>query len=199
MNILRQFIKKILEENIAFSIDEAKIGHHEIGDDIAIFIKGNGDTRDMTLYDPKQNKVYGHVGIYKLPSGNWAVGGIAAERGYGPFLYELALTYVYPKALMPTRDGSVRGEAENVWKKFMLRSDVAKERINKGDSDFSQETYNDMGNGSDVRFIQTRYYYDGASDILNKLKKRMFEYLRAGVSLKDVDRMGNEYWMERYD
>ena len=183
-------------------LDEAMVAHGEVGGDIALFIKGNGGVRDMTLYDPKKNKVYGHIGIHKLSSGNWSVGGVAAERGYGPLLYELAMTYVYPAGLMPTRDGDVRGSAEDVWKKFMLRGDVGKNLIKRKDSDFPEEYYEDVGGVKEnpgSEFMYRRFYYDGAGDLLKKLKSKMFEYLRSGVSIKDVDRKGNEYWLEKYD
>jgi hypothetical protein len=169
---------------------------------LALFIKGNGNVRDMTLYDPKENKVYGHIGIHKLSSGNWAVGGVAAERGYGPLLYELAMTYVYPAGLMPTRDGDVRGVAQNVWDRFLGRDDVAKEDIVVGSSDFPEEYYNDMGGEEEnpgSEFMYRRFYYEGARGLLKKLKSKMFEYLRGGVSIKDVDRKGNEYWLNKYD
>jgi hypothetical protein len=204
---LRKIIRGILNESKfgmswASPIDEAMVAHGNVGSDVALFIKGNGTVRDMTLYDPKENKVYGHIGIHKLSSGNWAVGGVAAERGYGPLLYELAMTYVYPTGLMPTRDGDVRGVAEGVWKKFLGRDDVRKEFIEEGDSDFPIRYYEDMGGleenpGSE--FMYNRFYYDGAGDLLKRLKRKMFEYLRAGVSIKDVDRKGNEYWLEKYD
>lgn len=186
----------------ASPIDEAKIAHGEVGDDLALFIKGNGNVRDMTLYDPKDNLVYGHIGIHKLSSGNWAVGGVAAEYGYGPLLYELAMTYVYPHGLMPTRDGDVRGATQNVWERFLKRDDVAKEDIEEGDSDFPMDYYEDIGGEEDdpeLSFMYRRYYYDGAGDLLKKLKRKMFEYLRAGVKLSDVDRRGNEYWLTKYD
>jgi len=184
------------------SIDEAMIAHNEVDSDVALFIKGNGGVRDMTLYDPKKDKVYGHIGIHKLSSSNWSVGGVAAERGYGPLMYELAMTYVYPAGLMPTRDGDVRGSAEDVWKKFILRGDVGGEDIEEGDSDFPMEYYEDMGGVEDnpgSEFMFKRFYYDGAGDLLKRLKSKMFEYLRSGVSIKDVDRKGNEYWLNKYD
>lgn len=183
-------------------LDEAMVAHDAVGDNLALFVKGNDSVLDMTLYDPKEDKVYGHIGINKLSSGNWAVGGVAAERGYGPLMYELAMSQVYPGALMPTRDGDVRGAAEDIWNRFMSRGDVKKEIIRKKDSDFPEEYYEDFGGVKEnpgSEFMFRRYYYNGAGGLLKKLKKKMFEYLRSGVSLKDVDRKGNEYWLNRYD
>jgi len=194
--------KKRIEVGESDVLGEAMVGHGEVGDDVALFIKGNDSRRDMTLYDPKKNKVYGHIGIYKLSSGNWAVGGVAAERGYGPLLYELAMSQVYPYALMPTRDGDVRGEAINVWEKFMIRGDVKKDDIEEGDSDFPTEHYNDVGGVEEnpgSEFMFKRFYYGGAGDLLKKLKRKMFEYLRAGVKIGEVDELGNEYWLNKYD
>jgi hypothetical protein len=195
---IRTFIRSVLKE--AFSgLDEAMINSSTIEPGIGLFIKAKQGVVDFTLYDPTQNKIYGHMGIHKLSSGNWAVGGIGTEYGYGPLMYEMAMSYVYPNALMPTRDGDVRGGAIDVWRKFLKRKDVNKVRLTKKDRDFSFDTYEDMGNGPDVRFIQTKYYYDGAKGILNDLKKKGIEYLKQGSDLNAIDRMGNEFWFDKYD
>jgi len=84
----------------------------------------------------------------------------------------------------------------------MRRGDVESEHIDEDDSDFPMEYYNDMGGveeNMEVEFMYRRYYYDGAKSLLGILKKKMFEYLRSGVRLSDVDRKGNMYWLEKYD
>lgn len=197
---LRLFIRQVLSESILQGLEEAKIDASSINPNIGLFLKvPNNKTVDFTLYDPTEDVVYGHMGIYKLKSGNWAVGGIGAEYGYGPLMYELAMSFVFPAALMPTRDGSVRSGAVSVWEKFISRSDVSKEKIPMEDSDFSEETYEDMGDDPDFDFIQTRYYYDGAKNLLHSLMEKGMKYQREGVDLKQVDRKGNEYWLNRYD
>lgn len=178
-------------------LDEARVEHGDISDELGLLARLGKDRVDFTLYT--SDAIYGHMGIYRLPSGNWAVGGVAAEYGYGPLMYELAMSYVYPNALMPTRDGDVRSGAINIWNKFLKRGDVRKEKLSLRDPDFSQEVYEDLGNGPDVRFIQSRYYYDGAKNMLDKLSSRSDLYIKSGMDPRKIDRDGNEYWMERYD
>lgn len=53
--------------------------------------------------------------------GAWAVTAAAAEKGYGPFLYDLAMSYC--KTIMSDRY-TVSKFAEKVWNKYATRSDI---------------------------------------------------------------------------
>jgi len=71
------------------------------------------------LYVPRYGPTY-HVNLS------------AAEHGYGPLLYDLALSKIYPNFLMADRT-SVSDSASSVWKYYMeKRPDVIKQLINKG-------------------------------------------------------------------
>lgn len=184
---MKNLIRKILKE---VRLDPSKL-RSEMG----LFVKGN----NFTLYNPIEDKVYGHIGVTKLDSGNYYVSGVAAEYGYGPLMYELVMTYIYPKGLLPTRDGDVRGGAINIWNRFLRRDDVKKKSLTKKDSDFSWEVYEDFGNDPDFKFVQTIYYYNGINDVLNKLLKSGEQYLSNGLNIDVVDEMGDEYWLSRYE
>ena len=195
---LRSFIRKTLSEGLM--LDEARVEHSDIDSDLALLIKNSTWGLDFTLYTPE--KIYGHLGSNKLKSGNYDVGGVAAEYGYGPLMYELAMSYVYPSALMPNRDGDVRSGSVNVWNRFSSRSDVRKEDIEFDGPDFPEQYYEDAGMGEDnpgSEFMYTRYYYGGAKDILKRLENRNLDYIKSGLDPVKIDRRGNEYWMSRYD
>jgi hypothetical protein len=57
----------------------------------------------------------------------YGVGGVA-EKGFGPYIYELMmmLLNIKGKGLMPNREGDIRKTALNVWSKFYSRDDVKK-------------------------------------------------------------------------
>jgi hypothetical protein len=137
-NHLRQLIRTILEA--AFSNDQAA------SKGLALMIKQikNGLT-EYTLYDPKAlrnflamnieqvwNKaaaksIIGTIVVSRHYSECWDGGEVvasAAESGYGPMMYELAMQD-YPGGLFSDRD-SVSNAAKNVWKKFDQRTDVEK-------------------------------------------------------------------------
>ena len=185
---MKDLIKKIL--------NEVRLDPTKLKSEMALFIDPYGN--NFTLYAPIEDKVYTYIGIYKIDSGNYSVGGVAAEYGYGPLIYELAMSYIYPHALLPSRDGDIRGGAINIWERFLKNPEIKKERLTKKDPDFSWETYEDMGNGSNVKFIQTRYYYNGLNNLLNQLLIKGKNYINDGINLDNVSSIGHEYWLSRY-
>jgi hypothetical protein len=162
---------------------------------MGLFIDEDG----FTLYDPIEDKVYAYISISKIESGNYSVGVVAAEYGYGPLIYELAMSYIYPHALLPSRTGDIRGGAINIWQHFLKDPKIKKERLTKKDPDFSWEIYEDMGNDPDFKFMQTRYYYNGLNNLLNQLLNNAKNYMDDGINLDDVSTMGHNYWLSRYE
>lgn len=76
-----------------------------------------------------QDTITGDIVIRSSPSG-WTVEQVAAEKGQGPFLYEVAMMSVYPEYLSPSYTGDTSDSALQVWKKFYQRTDVER----KGES-----------------------------------------------------------------
>lgn len=84
------------------------------------------------LYNPQTKTPVGYIGISHIPDINvFMVGGAYSEKGYGPLLYEIAMTYAYPNGLTLSQDGGTSRDAQNVWEKFVDRNDVKKEPIKK--------------------------------------------------------------------
>ena len=95
---------------------------------------------DFYLYNPKTKDVYATMTIVlREPNVDYYVAGVAAEQGFGPFIYELTMMHLNKKGkgLMPSRDGGVKDIAMNVWKKFFERSDVEKKTFELKDPLFS--------------------------------------------------------------
>ena len=119
-----------LREN---SIREIAMRLKDLPDSTALFVREINQGYDLVLYDPKTKGIYGTITVaqrdYYGP--NYFVTGVAAERGFGPFIYELAMMRLSKngKGLMPTRDGDVRDVAFNVWKQFFNRPDIKKETM----------------------------------------------------------------------
>jgi hypothetical protein len=51
-------------------------------------------------------------------NGGWEVHSIAAEKGYGPMMYDIAMSSVPTKTLVPDRE-SVKPGAEAVWQRYL--------------------------------------------------------------------------------
>lgn len=195
-------IRRIIREILEASLSEAMMTIDKMDPNIGLFIQKTHGSIHLNLFDPIKDKVYATISIHGLDSGNYAVSGVAAEYGYGSLMYELAMTYIYPRALMPTRDGDVRTNAINIWNRFLSRGDVRKDHIVQDDNDFPWEYYEDMGddlNDSGSRFMFTRFYYDGAKKTLDELSSRGDRYLRDGVvDLSDVDYKSSEFFSDMY-
>lgn len=95
----------------------------------------------VELFDFKTSRVLGTI-KYKAASNNiMQFVAVAAEKGYGPLMYELGIMTAFNKPMVPTRDADIRGGAFSVWEKFMSRSDVKKIVLQPGDEAFSEEYY----------------------------------------------------------
>ncbi len=81
----------------------------------------------LSLFDIQIKKPVGYIFIYydKEPD-VYSVSGAYSQRGLGPFLYETAMTLVYPKGLTASRESATSDDAMNVWGKFIDRNDVKK-------------------------------------------------------------------------
>lgn len=149
------------------------------------------------LYDDKNEKPLGYIS-YGLTDGDvYSIYGAYAIHGYGPLMYEIVMTYVYPKGITLSDDAGTSGDALSVWEKFFKRDDVKKElikRTKKSDKEI------DLINGSDGRveyekwikeilFLHNhKYIYTFGIDKLNKLIDKGDKYLQEHPDL-DIQSM----------
>jgi hypothetical protein len=107
------------------------------------------DDMNISLYDFVNGEILGFVGLSRNIDGTYYFPMIAAEKGFGPTVLEVALMFCHPNGLMVSRDGDIRGDAFNVWEKMYKRKDVIKETLPLSDKNFNfaiitgddQETY----------------------------------------------------------
>jgi hypothetical protein len=95
------------------------------------------DDMNITLYDFENSKILGFVGLSRSKDGTYYFPMVAAEKGFGPTVLEIALMFCYPNGLMVSRDGDIRGDAFNVWKRMYKRDDVLKETLPLSDKKFN--------------------------------------------------------------
>ncbi len=159
----------------------------------------NKDYSKFLLYDINLKNPIGYISFGLYPTINsYTVGGAYSEHGYGPFLYECAMTYVYPNGLSMNRDGSTSFDALEVWEKFYKRNDVKKERINSdeithkkkdlpagGMFDDEPETMNRI-----FELEDTRFFYNFGKDKLEKLIENGKKYMNDNnISKEDIEYM----------
>jgi hypothetical protein len=124
--------KKIDEE----LLNEAAVTLNDIPNDTGIYVEKTNLFLKATIYNPSEKKVYGMIVVSDINSATKNLGRIAAERGYGPLMCEIIMTYIYPSYLMPTRMGDIRPEALSIFEKFYQRSDIDKITLKPSDEEF---------------------------------------------------------------
>lgn len=109
----------------------------------------------------------------------------AAEKGWGPMLYDLALSLVYPKFLTSGRD-SVSKDAENVWSYYLLnRPDVTHilmPSVLKGECDVPNVDQELAGRAREAQnrvtyLTQAMQRYGPTTELTTEYRKAEREYL----------------------
>tara|TARA_Y100000592_G_scaffold41894_2_gene66513 strand:+ start:10441 stop:11049 length:609 start_codon:yes stop_codon:yes gene_type:complete len=115
---MKKLIKKLLREQL---FNEIKYDSSNISEDIGLFIirKNTLMLYDMLEYDDSE-RIRGVKGIITLSdeNGKYSVNKVAAVKGYGPIMYELAMQHIYPNPLISDRDGDTREGALGILQKF---------------------------------------------------------------------------------
>ena len=192
------------------------------GQNLALLRKNNGDNVVYVLYDPSKlavgmdegdpaGVIYGYLDVKPHHGDAWNAGEIkyaAAEKGYGPLMYELAMSDFH--ALMPDRL-STSTAARAVWQKYAARSDVEKKPLDNvadpktptkaddaklipdydGEEAYLNNAYAGPGDGGAKPALMANHK-DAAATIADQLQASP-----AAVESK-IMHMGDEYFGNRY-
>jgi hypothetical protein len=159
MNVIKEYIRALLKEAAIQDISN-----------LGLLIHSPGSVLDIVLYDAprfieetKKNKsltfsndmILGMIKAKKSGFGKchgaWEVAMVAANKGFGPTMYDIAMMSVPTKTIMPDR-GEVSGQARAIWQYYKnKRSDVKVLPFGKEEEDdtSSKSLYNfddDMAN-----------------------------------------------------
>tara|TARA_R110000803_G_scaffold74903_3_gene139047 strand:- start:35370 stop:36032 length:663 start_codon:yes stop_codon:yes gene_type:complete len=137
---MRKLIKKLLRESL---LDEGAFNSSHLPEGTGLFAKEQNSS-ELVLFNPSTKQAYAIINFVYNPSQSdfHYVVAVAADKGYGPLIYELAMMYVeseHTNLLTPTRSGDVRSEAFNVWKKMYNREDVIKKTLQPTDKNFKYD------------------------------------------------------------
>ena len=92
---MKKLIKKLLRESL---LDEAALTPSHLPEGTGLFAKEQNSS-ELVLFNPKTKEAYGIINFVYI-SGNsdfHYVIAVAAEQGFGPLMYELAMMYVADK------------------------------------------------------------------------------------------------------
>lgn len=216
---IKNYIKKKLIESTTPIIDEAAKQITDLPEDIGLFVSDNGTWLNFILYSKSEDRIYGAITTSDINDSNklQEVGRVAAEKGYGPLIYEMAMAYINPGFLMPSRDGDIRGEAWGVWEKFYQRKDINKKTlpiendlfsflIVTGDSheefdslEEKQEMFDELSDfeKEGVMVFNTMYQY--RNPMILKLIYKADELVKNGeVDIRDLKYSASEYFNQKY-
>jgi len=148
MNSLRKLIRETIKEAL---LSEAAMDLTEVLKNpyIGLAVTKNRQAFQLDLYDFSKQRILGTIECVHVAENIFEVTGVAAEKGYGPLMYELAMMTIYDNGLTATRGGDIRGTAWEIWKKFYKRDDIGKFPIKLGIGAYSGE-YADYIYGDDA-------------------------------------------------
>lgn len=216
---MKQIIKKLLRENL---LGEGMLTSKDLPTETALFQKDNRIT--LVLYNPMTDTSYGVISA-SLRGQNYDIDRVAAEKGFGPYMYEMAMMMAATKGkgLMPDRKGDVRTEALNLWVRFYDRADVRKETIQPFDSngrwnpEYSVALYtgnNDVFDSVDeyeqwlsevdpktqelLKKYNTVYYMTPSEDFKELLGKGQ-DYIKKGFRPDKAFKSGQKLFFDKYD
>lgn len=138
---LTKLIESIVEEEVSILDEKAKTTSDAENDGLALYIKKD-EGIEFVLYEPTallsvfdgsahingtdgpEDVIAGFLRIsnvdFEMCDGSWVVTNSAARQGYGPLLYDIAMSFISPQFLTADRD-SVSPEAEKVWRVYYAR------------------------------------------------------------------------------
>lgn len=163
---MKSLIKKLLREGL---VNEIRISLNDMDRYVLVYLREN----DIFLIIDKETKEpMGYISFSLTDGDVYGIYGAYAKSGFGPLLYELAMTMVYPKGITMSDDSSTSYDALNVWIKFDKRGDVIKKPINRTEPTDKEEILaaDNFENYDEIlRLHNTQFIYDLGKDKLNKL------------------------------
>lgn len=215
---MKNIIKTLLREGL---LDEAMLNSSNLPKETALF-QGK-DRIHLVLYNPITNITYAVISA-SIRGENYDVDKVAAEKGFGPYIYELAMMMANSKGkgLMADRDGDVREEAFKVWLKFADRTDVKKQQIppfkngtwnpeysiailtGQKDKFESPEEFNEYWESLEPKEqnVLTKFntgYSMAPSTDYQKMLAKSQEYIKKGFNPQKAFKAGSEFFMSKYD
>jgi hypothetical protein len=151
-----------------------------------IILLSSNDNKLFLLYDITNKSPIGYISFgYYEKLDVYTVGGAYSKDGFGAFLYETAMSSVYPKGLSMSRDSTTSGDAIAVWIKFHKRKDVKKERMYSTEITHKKEDWIEGGflddNPEYRNFIfeleDTKFFFSYGRDNLRKVIEEGKSYM----------------------
>jgi len=148
-----QFKRYILEKAVSIT---------DVEHDTCLLIDKKSKEVKLLLINPINSDILGYITATKCTEDFWQIDRSAAEKGYGPLMYDLLLMTFYPKGIKPSQ--LIKPKALGLWQKYMIeRGDVIKLPVDST-SPYYADYYQTEENGSKytdenvLKVIRTLFY-----------------------------------------
>jgi hypothetical protein len=173
---MKHLIKSLLRESL---LSEAAENINTVTSTTGLFV-----TPDyLILYDYETDNLYGMIGYSKLDKDTYESGAIAGDKGFGPLLYELLMTKVYPMGLITDRYSTTSDSALNVLRGMYDRGLNVK-TFSKDDDNYNGDK---TRNEKDNIILNTVFKFEDVNTY-NELLNRSETYL---LDVKDKNKFLN--------
>jgi hypothetical protein len=175
-----KYITKIIENILDKELKEIAITSNEaIKKNLALLLYNTRINQEIILYTLEGNiEIFGYMSISRMENlkNSYVVNLSAAEKGFGPLLYEIAMTkfgYIAPDRF------SVSNKAKNLWLKFYNRYDILKkplpDNIEKHEEEFLNYSYT-VKNPIDLsKFEQKNKINIAKAKLYNKTEQELID------------------------
>jgi hypothetical protein len=196
MNLLRKLIREAIESVV---LNEAAVPMSEIlkNPNIGLVTTKKGNSFQLVLYDFRAHRVLATTDCVHVSDNIFQQTGVAAEKGYGPIIYELAMMTIYNNGLTLTRSGDIRGTAFEVWKKFFHRSDVGKFTIPETSKSYSEE-YPEGDYEGDAIIGNTAFTMAPSMEYENLVERTPILIRMYKISENDIEQQGGNFFSYKY-
>lgn len=186
MNSLRKLIREVIEEGAA--------GFMSVNQNTGLVIEHGNKRIILSLFDFSKKECIGTITLKNVSDRAWYIDTVAAEYGFGPLMYELAMMAVYPAGICV--GGPTNEKAFSIFDKFSsLRGDIRKVKINPVDSEYNVSYQSDEKKDylSNLIFMRTKSIW------FDKLLSRG-EMLLKKTSMRnsDINDLSKEYFLGKY-
>lgn len=188
------FSEKSKEDSDEENLSEGAKRIESLPEDTGLFIKRLNNGYELVLYSSTDDKVYGIIGIRNYQTSDYFVSYVAAEQGFGVYMYELAMMLLSKEdaGLMPDRSGEIKDKAWNIWKKFYNeRADVYKTPASKANISDKKK----FDNEEDNKIYNSVYYMEKSGDFSKLLKNAK---TKSPDEIKRIFQLADDYNAERY-
>ena len=172
-------------------------------DQIGLMQKRKTNEKSILLYDFDDSRILGYTNIKKFGNDPYfELQRAAAEKNYGPIIYDFALMSAYPNGIAPSPN--IKPAALKLWYYYMtLRGDVSKKPMPKDDRRVSIDTdLKELGMKEEeaLEVINTLFFLKPSEEYNEIMKRGEEEYTpKYNTDKNMLVKKAEKYFWNRYN